>query len=131
MHRTFVALGALTAALAVGLGAFGAHAMKDLVGENAVATFDTATRYMLYHSFALILCGILYNYAPGKLLLWSGRFFAFGLLFFCGSLIYIAFMQAIVQPMMRWVGPVTPVGGLLFILGWLLMAIAAMRLRKK
>ena len=124
MHKTFLKIGALLAATSVALGAFGAHALKDLVSERAVATFDTLTKYMFYHAFALILCGILYRDFRSGLLVWAGRLFAFGILLFSGSLLYITYTQATVSPMMKWVGPVTPVGGLLFILGWVLMFIS-------
>lgn len=123
MHKTFLKIGALLAAVSIGLGAFAAHALKDLVSDKAVEIFDTGAKYMFYHAIALILTGILYGSFRNKFILWAGRFFAFGILLFIGSLLYISYTQAVVTPMMKWVGPITPLGGLLFILGWLCLCI--------
>ncbi len=123
MHKTYLKIGALLAAVSVGLGAFAAHALKDLVSDKAVEIFDTGSKYMFYHAIALLLTGIFYGTFPNKFILWAGRFFAFGILFFTGSLLYISYTQAVVIPMIKWVGPITPLGGLLFILGWLFLCI--------
>lgn len=121
MHKTFLKIAALLAAISIGLGAFAAHGLKDMVSDKAVETFDTAVKYMLYHSLALMLTGILYDKFSNGLVLWAGRFFAFGILLFTGSLLYIASMQAMVSPIPKWVGPITPLGGLMFILGWIFL----------
>ncbi len=131
MHKTFLKLGAIIAAIAVLLGAFGAHQLRDLVSARAVETFETSIKYMFYHAFALLITGILYKEFRNRLIIWAGRFFGFGILIFSGSLFYIAWTQAIVTPMMRWVGPVTPVGGLLFILGWVFLFVGFFRGSKK
>ncbi len=123
MHKTFLKLAALLAAISVGFGAFAAHGLKDMVSDKAVEIFETGAKYMFYHAVALMLTGILYATFRNKFILWAGRFFAFGILFFTGSLLYISYTQAVVVPMMKWVGPITPLGGLLFILGWLCLCV--------
>jgi len=124
MHKGFLKIAAILGALSVGLGAFGAHALKGMVSDHAVATFETAVRYQFYHSFALMLTGILYASFPFKTTLWAGRSFIAGILLFSGSLYVISLMQAAVKPGYGWVGAITPLGGLCFIAGWLLLCIS-------
>lgn len=112
MHeRSCIRLGALLAGLAVALGAFGAHAMKDRFDAPALQTFETAVRYQMYHALALLLCGVL------AALGWRTRLaalaFAAGTLLFSGSLYAFVFSGA------RWVLPITPVGGTAFVVGWI------------
>jgi len=121
MHRTFLILAAIIAALSVALGAFAAHALKDLVSDKAIATFETAVRYQLYHVIGLFIVGILYRQYRNGFVLNAGRFFLFGILLFSGSLYALAVVQAMVKPGLQWIGAITPIGGLLFIVGWLLL----------
>ena len=127
MHKIFIRIGTIAAAIAIGLGAFATHALRDLVSDKAVATFDTATKYMLYHAFALILTGILYSQFKNGKIIWAGRLFTAGIILFSGSVLWIAKFQASVSPVPKWLGPVTPVGGLCFIIGWLLLCLASFR----
>lgn len=115
------------AALAVASGAFGAHKLKTMVSEQAVQTFETAARYMMYHAFAIILCGVLY----GKSHLFSGAGWLFitGVILFCGSLMVLTYKAATVSPGLGWAGPVTPIGGLFFIAGWIMFAVAAAKIK--
>ncbi|MEO6406493.1 MAG: DUF423 domain-containing protein [Ferruginibacter sp.] len=127
MHKGFLKTGALLAALAVILGAFAAHALRDLVSERAVATFETAVRYQFYHAFALIITGMLYQNFRFKSILWSGYFFIAGIILFSGSLYCMAIVQGMVQPGYKWLGPLTPFGGLCFIIGWVLLCVSFFR----
>lgn len=113
----FMLFATFNGALAVGLGAFGAHALKQSLSPGALQTWHTAVQYQFIHVLALLalaLClkvfGI--NWA-GK---WAGISFMLGILFFCGSLYWLA----VGGP--RWLGPITPLGGLLFITGWVLFS---------
>ncbi len=123
MHKGFLKTAAILGALAVGLGAFGAHALKGLVSELAVNTFETGVRYHFYHVFALALTGVLYRSFANKWISWAGRFFIIGTILFSGSLYVLTVVLAIVQPGLRWIGAITPIGGLAFILGWLCLFI--------
>ncbi|MEO7445993.1 MAG: DUF423 domain-containing protein [Ferruginibacter sp.] len=127
MHKGFLKLASILAALSVALGAFAAHSLKGSVSERAIATFETAVRYQFYHVFALFITGIVYAYFPYKTVKFAGYFFMAGILFFSGSLYGLAFVQAIVQPGFQWLGPITPVGGLFFIVGWILLCISFFR----
>lgn len=102
--------------LAVALGAFGAHALKPtLLASGKLETYELATRYQFYHTLALLAIGILQHHYPGKKLYYAAFFMVLGILLFCGSLYLMCFVRA------SWLGPVTPVGGVLFILGWVLL----------
>lgn len=113
--------GAFLGALAVVLGAFGAHALREVLSEKGLALWETAVRYHFYHALALLLAGLVYHRAAGIRLIWSSRFFIAGFLLFCGSLYGLAFRE-ISSVNLSWLGPVTPIGGLCLILGWLLLA---------
>jgi len=107
------------AALAVICGAFGAHALKTKLSSESLQTFETAVRYQFYHAFGLLAAGILYASFPGKLLQWSGNLFITGIILFSGSLYVLCGL-----PSMKWIGVITPIGGLCFITGWILLAVA-------
>ena len=127
MHKGFLRTAAIIGLLSVALGAFGAHRLKEMVSEHAVATFETAVRYQFYHVFALLAVAILYKDFTSKTMIWAGRFFILGIILFSGSLYCLTIVQAYVLPGYRWLGPITPLGGVSFIVGWLLMFIASFR----
>ena len=122
MQRSFLKLGALSAAVCVALGAFGAHALKQLIPEKGLAIFETGVRYQFYHSIALLLAGILYKEFINKYLIWSGYLFCWGIVFFSGSLYLLSLPDVANHPALKWIGAVTPLGGVCFIAGWLLLA---------
>jgi uncharacterized membrane protein YgdD (TMEM256/DUF423 family) len=123
MQKGFIKSAALLGALSVMLGAFGAHALKQLISEKSVAIFETGVRYQYYHVVALLITGILYKEFTNNYLLWAGRLFCLGMLFFCGSLYLLAFIEIATQPGLKWIGAITPLGGVCFIAGWFLLAI--------
>jgi uncharacterized membrane protein YgdD (TMEM256/DUF423 family) len=122
MQKGFIKSAALLGALSVMLGAFGAHALKQLISEKSVAIFETGVRYQYYHVVALLVTGILYKEFTNNYLLWAGRLFCLGMLFFCGSLYLLAFIEIATHPELKWIGAITPLGGVCFIAGWLLLA---------
>jgi uncharacterized membrane protein YgdD (TMEM256/DUF423 family) len=123
MYTFFLKTAAILGALSVAAGAFGAHALKKVLSEKYLAIFETAVRYQFYHVFALIAVAILLKEFPNNYLLWSGRFFCYGILLFSGSLYGLTILEAIGQQGFRWLGAITPIGGLCLIAGWTLMAI--------
>ncbi|MFN8249637.1 MAG: DUF423 domain-containing protein [Ferruginibacter sp.] len=129
MHKGFLTTAALLGLLSVGLGAFGAHGLKGMVSDHAVATFETGVRYQFYHVFALLITAILYKEYNQPALIWAGRLFLAGILLFSGSLYVLTFIQAAVKPGYLWVGAITPFGGVAFIAGWALMFFAVTRSR--
>jgi uncharacterized membrane protein YgdD (TMEM256/DUF423 family) len=127
MHKGFLKTAFVAGALAVALGAFGAHALKDLVSQRVVLSFETAVKYQFYHVFALLFAAILYKDYCNKWMVAAGWFFITGILLFCGSLYILCYVQATVQPGYQWLGPLTPFGGLAFITGWGLMWVAVLK----
>lgn len=121
MHSTFLKVAAILGALAVALGAFGAHALKQRTTEAVISIFETGVRYQFYHVFALLLVGILYKDFTGKWMIYSGWLFIAGIIFFSGSLYLLTCLKMIARPDFNWVGAITPLGGIAFIAGWLCM----------
>lgn len=122
MQKIFIVAGSILGALGVITGAFGAHALKNLLEKyGRLDTYETAVKYHIYHAIALILTGIILNLKPTsvKSLEWAGYSFITGLIVFSGSL-YILCLSG-----NTWWGRVTPVGGLFLIAGWALLAIGA------
>ena len=117
-----LALGAVSGAISVMLGAFGAHALKARLSADALSAFQTAVQYQMMHSLALIAVGLwLVRHPEDMLSRYAALAFCFGILFFSGSLYGLTLGGP------RWLGPVTPIGGTLFIAGWLLFAVAAIK----
>lgn len=127
MNKTYILIAAISGAIAVILGAFGAHGLKSRMNTDAFDIFETAVKYQFYHVFALLAVGIIYQYIPGSLLNWSGRCFILGTILFSGSLYLLSYFKMMDNQQMNWLGAITPLGGLCFIAGWLLIAIAAFR----
>jgi uncharacterized membrane protein YgdD (TMEM256/DUF423 family) len=117
MSKIFLIFGCLFGALSVMIGAFGAHALKAILeANNRLDTFETAVKYQFYHSFALILLGILMQKNESQQFNLAGYLFIGGILIFSGSL-YILSITGL-----KWLGAITPIGGLAMIGGWLVMA---------
>jgi uncharacterized membrane protein YgdD (TMEM256/DUF423 family) len=123
MNRIFIRVAALLGAITVALGAFGAHALKKALTPEALAVFETGVRYQAYHTFALLATGIMYPYFTTKYLNWSGRLFITGIVVFSGSLYFLACLP----PQFRWLGAITPLGGVCFIAGWLCLFAATLK----
>ncbi|MDN3658815.1 DUF423 domain-containing protein [Ferruginibacter paludis] len=131
MQKKFIQAAALLGALSVILGAFGAHALKEMISEKSLAIFETGVRYQFYHAVALMLTGMLYKEFTNKYLLWAGRLYGIGMLLFCGSLYFLAIVDLAAHPGLKAIGAVTPFGGLCFIAGWLLLAVGAAKTLKQ
>ncbi len=127
MHKGLLRTGAITALLAVALGAFGAHGLKKLVEPESVAVFDTGVRYQVYHAIAILITGILFHHFPNKKILYAGYFFLAGIILFSGSLYLLTFFKAQGVVGMSGIGIITPIGGLMFLTGWLLMVLGISR----
>ena len=119
MHKTFLSLGAIFGGIGVALGAFGAHSLKKIASADVVSVFQTGVQYQMYHTLALLVVAIVFERLPNKWIKWSGYFFSFGILFFSGSLYLITALKAEESSIPAFIGTITPIGGLLFILGWL------------
>lgn len=117
----WVAIGAVSGALAVGFGAFGAHALRQHLTPENLAVFETAARYQMYHALALIAVGLLGVKVDSLAIRVAGVAFTAGSVLFSGSLYALVFTN------IRALGIITPFGGIGFIAGWLALAFAALR----
>lgn len=129
MHKRFVVTGAVLGAIAVALGAFGAHGLKKIVPAETVQTFQTAVQYQMYHALALLLTGLLYEKCSEKFVKTAGILFIIGVILFSGSLYILTAGKVAEISAMDKAGMITPLGGLAFIGGWLFLFLAAIRSR--
>jgi uncharacterized membrane protein YgdD (TMEM256/DUF423 family) len=119
--RFFFVTGALSGFVGVGLGAFAAHALKGKLDAGALATFEVGVRYQMYHALALLAVGLACARWPGAPAAASGWLFVIGTILFSGSL-YALSLSGV-----RWLGAITPIGGVALLGGWLCLAWAAWR----
>ena len=126
MNKTFIKAAALFGALAVMLGAFATHLLKEKFAADVLQIFETAVRYQFYHVFALLAVGILFKDFGGKYLKWAGNLFIVGQILFSGSL-YVLCYTKYADLKMDWLGAITPFGGAAFIAGWILLFVAMLR----
>lgn len=112
MARFCFLFGSIFAGLGVGAGAFGAHSLKATLAPDMLAVFETAVRYQMYHAFGLFAAGWSAAQAPCRTFEWAGRLFTLGICLFSGSL-YLLSLSGV-----RWLGALTPLGGVAFIAGW-------------
>ncbi len=119
--RTFLALGSVSAAIGVAAGAFGAHGLKNILSPDMLAIYEVAVRYQIYHALGIIASGVLELHGISRHIRSAGWLFLAGTILFSGSL-YILTLTGI-----RWLGAVTPLGGVAFIGGWLVLAYAVMK----
>lgn len=123
MHvKIFLGMAACSGFLAVVLGAFGAHGLRNKLDQSLMSAYETGVQYHFYHTFAILAIALLIReFGEKTLLIFSGYAFFVGILLFSGSL----YAMALGGP--RWFGPITPLGGLAFLIAWLLMLVAVIR----
>lgn len=122
MDKRHLIIGSLLSGLAVAIGAFGAHALKNILESNGrIQTFETAVQYHMFHALGILLLGILMSRKPHKSLQWVSYLFLLGIIVFSGSL-YTMSITGITS-----LGMITPIGGIMFISGWTLLTIYLIR----
>ncbi len=126
--KWMMVLGSFLGGLGVVLGAFGAHKLKQLVPPESVQTFQTGVQYQMYHAFALLFAGLLWNrYNGSGQLSASGWCFLIGVLLFSGSLYTLAALKATNKVGLGGIGILTPIGGLFFIAGWVMLLMVLLK----
>ncbi len=124
MDRAFITIGAASGLLAVAAGAFGAHALRERLSATALDTFQTGAQYQMYHALATVAVGILlarFSIEGSSWLNAAGWLFVAGTVLFSGSLYLLAVTDV------RWLGAITPLGGVAFLAGWLALAVGIWR----
>lgn len=120
MKSTFLLLGALSALIGVGMGAFGAHGLKAVISPEMLTVYQTGVTYQMWHALGLIGVALIRQQAPGsKLLHWAGWLMFAGILLFSGSLYALSLLNH------TWLGMITPFGGVCFLAAWLLITLSA------
>lgn len=121
-ERALATAGAVLAALAVIAGAFGAHALRGQIGPDLLAAWETGARYQMYHALALFVAAWIHSRGATVQARWAGRLFLVGILLFSGSLYALALSAP------RFLGAITPLGGLALIAGWMCLAAGARKI---
>lgn len=122
MFKIFVAIGGINAILAVALGAFGAHGLEGSLSSDMMEVFETGVKYHFYHALGLIAIGLVATHLPDSTLIkYSGWVMLAGIVLFSGSL-YVLSTTGV-----RWLGAITPIGGLCFIAAWVLLVIVVLK----
>jgi uncharacterized membrane protein YgdD (TMEM256/DUF423 family) len=119
MDRLFFAIGSISALIGVAAGAFGAHGLKSRLSAEMLVIFETGVRYQMYHALATLAAAWAVSRWPGSTAAVAGWCFLIGTLVFSGSLYLLSLTGA------RWLGAITPLGGVAFLLGWLFLAYAS------
>ena len=116
-------IGSLMAMTAVLLGAFGSHGLKEIIEPERVAIYEIGVRYQFYHALAILAVGILLYFGKKRFLHYAGGLFTAGIFLFSGSL-YLLSIQELLELPIAVLGPMTPIGGTVFIIGWVLFFIS-------
>lgn len=128
MHKTYIAAAAVFGALAVISGAFGAHGLEKITtDEKVLHGFHTAVQYQMYHALALLAVALIYEKFPNRLIKLAANSFTTGIILFSGSLYLLTFLKMQDSSIIKFIGPVTPLGGLFFIAGWLFLLFGILR----
>jgi uncharacterized membrane protein YgdD (TMEM256/DUF423 family) len=133
--KQFITIG-LLGAIAVALGALGAHALKNQLPSGLITTdqlngFDTAVKYQMYHTLAMFLVVLLNKDNSKKILKYSYTLFFWGIILFSGSLYLLCTRNLLGADWLKFLGPITPIGGILFVAGWLMLFYAALKTKKQ
>jgi uncharacterized membrane protein YgdD (TMEM256/DUF423 family) len=123
MDKQFLSISFILGALAVVFGAFGAHALRELVDEKVIQTWQTAVQYHFFHLFAIALTGLLLRHGVNVWYKRAGYLFIAGIIIFSGSLYSMIFLKATGATSVNWLGAITPIGGVCFIAGWLFLLV--------
>ena len=119
--RIFLAIASILAGLSVAAGAFASHALRERLTERSLLIFETAARYQMYHALALLIVALLLTHypTPPASVITAGVAFIVGVVIFSGSLYALSFTGV------KWLGAITPLGGVAFLVGWGCLAVAA------
>ena len=122
MTKKWIGIGAILVMLSVMIGAFGAHMLKPIIGEDKISVYETGVQYHMIHALGIILIGVIAKlFGETKLLVWSARLLFVGIILFSGSLYALSISG--LGPL----GAITPLGGVSFIAGWICLSVTALK----
>lgn len=132
MQKRLLTFGGFLGAISVILGALAAHGLKSKLGtglitESNLQSFDTAARYQMYHSIALLAMAFLMEKFHTKLIIWATWCFITGIFLFSGSIYILSTSRLMGLENVNWLGPITPIGGLFFVIGWVFLALSGLK----
>jgi uncharacterized membrane protein YgdD (TMEM256/DUF423 family) len=128
MHKNYLVAAAIFGGSAVALGAFGAHGLESITNDEKILhSFQTGVQYQMYHAFALLAVAVLYDKLSVNWMKWAGMCFIAGIILFSGSLYLLTFFKIQESGAVSFLGPLTPVGGLSLIAGWICLLIATLK----
>lgn len=135
MQKRFLSFSGFSGAIAVALGAMGAHFLKTKLESGALTTtqfsaFETAVQYHILHSIVLLIVALFVSRPDNKLFIKAGYCFMGGIVLFSGSLYLLSTGGLMGLENIKWIGPVTPIGGVFFIAGWIFLAVAGVRMAR-
>mgnify|MGYP006296499497 CR=1 FL=1 len=125
MHILFFRIACLLGALAVILGAFGAHGLEGKISPEQIRSYETGVRYHFIHTLALLLTALFYNQLNPRWAGLAGAFFLAGVLLFSASIYLLSTRSLLGIENWTWLGPITPLGGVAFILGWIFLLVSS------
>jgi uncharacterized membrane protein YgdD (TMEM256/DUF423 family) len=130
MNKKWLLAAAIMGSTGVALGAMAGHYLKikfelGLITEQSLHTFDTATKYQLFHALALMALASIDNKPHNKWLSYAGNLFMAGILFFSGSLYFLSTLSLSGMEFLKFLGPITPIGGIMLMLAWIFLGVAA------
>jgi uncharacterized membrane protein YgdD (TMEM256/DUF423 family) len=123
--RLFLAAAAISGALAVLLGAFGAHLLKQMITPEMLEVYKTGVQYHFYHTLVLLAVGILYRQHPSGILKWSGYLFIAGIVIFSGFLYLLAITGT------KALGMIVPIGGITLVAGWICLLVYILKIKSR
>lgn len=126
--KELLIIGGLLAGISVGLGAMAAHGLKKVLAPHLVEVFATGVQYQFLHAFALLVCALLLRWKLGEKA--QKYFFAAAICFIIGVFCFSGSLYALALTGMKWLGPITPLGGALFMVGWGLFVYAALQIKE-
>jgi len=128
MHKNHLVTAAIFGGLAVALGAFGAHGLEQITtDEKILHSFQTGVQYQMVHALALLVIAVIIEKLPNQWIKWAGMCFIIGIILFSGSLYLLTFLKVQGSSAVNIVGPVTPLGGIFFITGWLFLLMGVLK----
>ena len=128
MHKNYLIVAAFFGGLAVALGAFGAHGLERITtDEKILHGFQTGVQYQMYHALTLLAIAMMYEKFQNKWIKWAANCIITGIILFSGSLYLLTFLKIEDSSAVKFAGPVTPLGGIFFIAGWLFLLVAAIK----